>query len=186
MRDWFGPLDDGAQSYLAACNQFVLNAIMAGVATMLGAAAGRPGASLVVAAGGNGRDFGWKVSGAPDTWVTRPAAAPAGPQMPDHAARTPLPAIGDSAVIDAMGLGAAVLRFAPALAEALGEHAAPAFRDGRAQDPFIGPHPALPEGIAVGLDLSRPRTALGVMLGMVEARGEAGLIGRGIAPWPAA
>jgi len=184
VRGWFGPLPEGAEAYLKAANQFVLNAIMAGVATMLGAAAGVPDATLVVAAGGNGRDFGWKLSGDPETWIVRPAAEPVGPLMPGNAGRTPLPAIGDSAVIDAIGFGAACLRLAPQLAEALEDHVDPAFFDDKAHLPFLGPHSGLPEGVAVGLDLGRERIVLGIMLGMVEAAGQAGLIGRGIAPWP--
>ena len=59
-----------------------------------------------------------------------------------------------------------------------------AFLTEAAHDPFIGPHPELPlPGLKVGLDLNRPRTSLGIMLGMVDAEGTKGLIGRGIAPW---
>ncbi len=185
VRGWFGPLPAPAEAYLKAANQFVLNAIMAAAATMLGAAAGTPDATLVVAAGGNGRDFGWKVASAPDAWVVRPAQEPIGPLLPGAAGRTPLPAIGDSAVIDAVGFGAACLRFAPDLGAALADHVDPAFFTDKAHLPFVGPHPGLPEGVRVGLDLGRERICLGVMLGMVESAGHAGLIGRGIAPWPA-
>ena len=138
----------------------------------------------MVAAGGNGHDFGWKLAGAPAEWVVRPAQPPVGPLLPGIAGRSPLPAIGDSAVIDALGLGAACLRFAPNLFSAMLEYVDPAFDTKEAHLPFVGPHPALPDGVRVGLDLARERICLGVMLGMVDAGGHAGLIGRGVAPWP--
>ena len=185
VRGWFGPLPDDAEAYLKAANQFVLNAVMAAAATMLGAAARTPDATIVVAAGGNGLDFGWKLANAPDEWVVQPANPPVGPLLPGIAGRTPLPAIGDSAVIDALGLGAACLRFAPDLYAALLEHVDPAFGTKDAHLPYVGPHPALPDGVRVGLDLARERVCLGIMLGMVDAAGHQGLIGRGVAPWPA-
>lgn len=184
VRGWFGPLPEAAEDYLKAANQFVLNVIMAACATMLGAAAATGEGKLVVAAGGNGRDFGWKLSGAPDTWVVKTAQVPVGPLMPGHDGRTSLPAIGDSAVIDAVGFGAACLRFAPELAGALEGYIEPTYFDQKAHLAFVGPHPALPEGVRVGLDLTRERIVLGVMLAMVEAAGQSGLIGRGVAPWP--
>lgn len=177
-------LSQPARAYLDAANQFGLNLVMAAAALMLAAGAGVPDSTMVVAAGGNGRDFGWKLAGDPDAWRRAPAAPPAGPRLPDCQGLEPLPAIGDSAVIDALGFGAACLRFAPALAEAFRDHADPAFLTPGAHDAFIGPHPAFPADIRLGLDPTRPRACLGVMLGALDARGEHGLIGRGIAPWP--
>lgn len=179
-----GPLATASEAYLAQANQFVLNVVMAAAALMIGAGAGTAGSRMVVACGGNGRDLGWKLAGAPEAWLTRPALPPVGPRMPGCEAAAPLPAIGDSAVIDALGLGAACLRFAPELAAGLKGFVDPAFLTAAAHDAYLGPHPALPDPtIRLGLDLSRGRTCLGIMLGMVGAGGE-GLIGRGIAPWP--
>ncbi|MEQ9608684.1 MAG: DUF1116 domain-containing protein, partial [Kiloniellaceae bacterium] len=156
--------------YLAETNQFVLNVIMAAAALMIGAGAGIAGSSFVVACGGNGRDLGYKLADAPERWLTLPASRPAGPRLPGHEGETPLPAIGDSAVIDALGLGAACLRFAPALATDLKDHVDPPYLAERAHDAFVGPHPDLPfPGLKFGLDLARPRACLGIMLGMVGA-----------------
>lgn len=175
-----------AAEYLVSANQFVLNIIMAACASMLAAAAGVEGSTVVVAAGGNGRDFGWKVSGQPDVWIVRPAAAPLGPLFPGREEAIALPAIGDSAVIDATGFGAACLRFAPDLAEALKNHVDPAYFTDAAHAPFLAAHPALPQGVRIGLDPEAAGPLLGVMLGIVEATGAHGLIGRGVAPWPRA
>jgi hypothetical protein len=179
-----GTLPDRARDYLERANQFVLNVVMAASALTMKAGAGVPESDLVVAAAGNGRDFGWKLAKAPDTWVTAPAARPIGGRLPGHEESVPLPAIGDSAVVDAIGFGAACLRFAPALGETLRAHVDPGFYDEAAHAPFVGPHPALPEGMRVGLDLTRQRRVLGIMLGMVGEAGTEGLIGRGVAPWP--
>jgi hypothetical protein len=182
-----GLFDDGlspqAEGYLEQANQFVLNIIMAGSAVMIAAGAGVPESQMVVAVGGNGREMGWKLAGNERTWITAHATAPVGGRMPGHEGIDPLPAIGDSAVIDAVGFGAACLRFAPALAQTLAAHIPADFFTEEAHAPFIGQHPELPESVHVGLDLTRSRRVLGIMLGMVGPKGE-GLIGRGVAPWP--
>ncbi|SMF37176.1 Protein of unknown function [Tistlia consotensis] len=179
-----GPLAPASEAYLARASQFVLNVLMAAAALMIGAGAGIAGSDLVVASGGNGRDLGWKLAGEPGRWRTAPATRPVGPRLPGHEASSPLPAIGDSAVLDALGLGAACLRFAPELGAGLRGFVDPAYYGVEAHAAFVGPHPALPfEGLKLGLDLTRTRRCLGIMLGMVGAQGE-GLVGRGIAPWP--
>jgi hypothetical protein len=181
-----GDLSRVTRDYLETANQFVLNVVMAAAALMIGAGAGVPGSALVVACGGNGLELGWKLAGDPERWVTGPATRPRGPRLPGHEAAEPLPAIGDSAVIDALGLGAACLRFAPELGAGLRDHIDPAYYTERAHEPFVAAHPALPfEGLRLGLDLTRPRSCLGIMLGMVGAAGTEGLVGRGVAPWAA-
>lgn len=185
--DLFGDgLSPQARAYLDAAGQFGLNVVMATAALMLRAAGGVPGSGMVVAAGGNGRDFGWKLAADPHVWRTAPATVPAGPRLPDRDDVEGLPAVGDSAVIDALGFGAACLRFAPDLAEAMAGHADPAFLTPAAHRAFIGPHPDFPADIHLGLDLTRPRACLGIMLGALDRAGARGLIGRGIAPWPTA
>ncbi|SON56961.1 hypothetical protein HDIA_3420 [Hartmannibacter diazotrophicus] len=176
-------LDETATADLRLANQFVLNLLMAGTAVMLAAAAGVPGSSLVVAAGGNGVDLGWKRADAPDQWITMPAAPPVGPRMkPDGDV---LPAIGDSAVLDACGFGAASLRFCPDLLAALGDLLPPVCADPEAHAAFVGPHPAFAiPGLRLGLDADCPAPRPGIMLAMLDAGGHFGLLGRGVAPWP--
>lgn len=184
-----GNLSPRATAYLDSAGQFALNVVMAAAALMIGAGAGVADSNMVIACGGNGEDLGYKLAASPDDWITVPASRPIGPRLPGFERSAALPAIGDSAVIDALGLGAACLRTCPEIAKVLqdyvdrGElHAA--FLDDRAHKPFIGPHPALGNtGIRLGLDLTRARDCLGIMLGMVEETGAQGLMGRGIAPW---
>jgi len=172
------------RAYLDLANQFVLNLIMASCAVMIGAGGGIADSRMVVAAGGNGVDFGWKLAGAPDVWHTMPAAAPVGPRFPVAGDSVFLPAIGDSAVIDACGFGAAALRYAPELMEALRGHGADLYFTAAASTPFLGAHPAFPADLHVGLGIDRAMPARGVMLAALDAAGEKGLIGRGVSPWP--
>ncbi len=178
-------VSDSSESYLEEANQFVLNIIMATAALMIGAGAGISGSQLIVAAGGNGAQFGYKIADAPDTWVVKPANVPIGPKFPGNENINALPAVGDSAVIDALGFGAACLRLCPTLQTALTGFVDPSFFTKAAHKPFVGPHPMITnQTIHVGLELGASQTCLGVMLGMVGAAGSEGLIGRGIADWP--
>ena len=180
----------GTAAYLDSAGQFALNVVMAAAALMIGAGNNISGSRMVTASGDNGQDFGYKVANTPTKWLVRPATQPIGPRMPGHETAVPLPAIGDSAVIDALGLGAACLRFCPEIGTVLQStiengDLPDAFLDDRAHLPFIGPHPGLGnDEVRVGLDLDQSRTCLSINLGMVECKGEHGLIGRGIAPWP--
>lgn len=177
-------LDDPARAYIAAAAQFGLNAVMGACAVML-AAAGTTDSDMVSAVGGNGVDFGWQVAGAPGAWRTAAAKRPVGPLFADLPTERILPAIGDSAVIDACGLGGAILRHAPTLIEALAPfHPAAAFET-QASAAFVGAHPLLPPDIRVGLRAEQIGHHPGIILAMLDATGEAGLIGRGIARWPA-
>ena len=183
-------LSPRATKYLDGAGQFALNAIMAAAALMIKAGAGIPGSRMLVACGGNGESLGFKVADAPDKWLTKPATRPIGGRLPGLEQTDALPAIGDSAVIDAFGFGAACLRFSPEIAGSLQDQfdrqlISSAFLDDRAHNAFIGPHPRLGnDSIRVGLDLSQPRECLGINLGIVEETGKHGLIGRGVAPWP--
>jgi hypothetical protein len=172
-----------ARDYLLIANQFVFNVIMAACALMIEAGTGVAASRAVTAAGGNGVRFGWKLAGAPDDWHTAPARQPIGPRFANARERVVLPAIGDSAVIDACGFGAAALRYAPEMIAALRGHVPPGYFENAASAPFIGPHPAFPPDLAVCLDIDRAAPIRGILLGAIDADGEAGLIGRGIAPW---
>lgn len=178
-------LSGEARDYLSLVNQFVLNVIMAACAVMIGAGAGIEESRVVTAAGGNGVSFGWQLAGTPGVWQTVAAAAPVGPHFPHTTGRRFLPAIGDSAVIDACGFGAAALRYAPDMIAALRGHVPDAYFETAASTPFIGPHPAFSPDLRLCLDFDGSGPVRGVMLAAIDADGEAGLVGRGVALWPA-
>lgn len=180
-------LSDASYDYLQQAGQFVLNIIMATCALMLRAGNDVDGSGMVTACGGNGQELGFKTGYASAVWTTLPARRPVGPHLPGKETSLALPAIGDSAVIDALGFGAACLRFSPSLYNPLKPHVSADYAEIAAHDAYLGPHPLFPHsGLKLGLDLSRPRQCLGIMLGMVEETGSEGLIGRGVAPWPKA
>lgn len=64
--------------------------------------------SLVTAFGGNGVDIGLKLGGRSDRWFTAPATPPSGLLSDGYGNDDRLGAIGDSALLDAMGFGAMV------------------------------------------------------------------------------
>ena len=193
---------DALMSGLASTPLFFLTLWMAAARLMLSAAErGAPG-TLVTRMGGNGEAFGITLARRPQTWCTLPSAAPRGPYL--DAALTslsPLGAIGDSAVIDALGFGGQALCFAPEPRAAL----EPYLPDGRGRlarstsadeggdrsrtpDPYQSlleaAHPAFAGvGVRVGLDAARiaasPLLPV-VTLGMVEKTGARGLLGRGV------
>ena len=100
--------------YIANTPPFFLNLWMAAVKTIMEAAKGLETSSVITAIGGNGIEFGLQLAGLPERWFTVPAAAPNAVYNPGFSSNNALGAIGDSAVVDAFGLGAMALGFAPA------------------------------------------------------------------------
>ncbi|MGH8619295.1 MAG: DUF1116 domain-containing protein, partial [Burkholderiales bacterium] len=146
---------------------------------MLSAAEHKLPATLVTRMAGNGEVFGLSLAGQPDAWITMPATAPQGPRLPNaNAASAALGAIGDSAVIDALGFGGQALHLAPE------PHAA--LRPFLPADAIAlaAPHPAFgASSVRVGLDADAVEKGGGVpvvTLGMVERTGREGLLGRGV------
>jgi hypothetical protein len=136
---------------LRAIPAFVLPILMAGAAAAL-----RHHRCTIEALGGNGVDFGFRRRG-DSAWRQLPAEAPRGERWPGRETVVPLPAIGDSVLIDFCGLGAQA--DAPALRLAL-------------LDPSTGL-----------VDPARIAGGAGVPLfnlAILDDAGEAGLIGRGI------
>jgi hypothetical protein len=174
---------DPVVRHMVDATQFCLNLWMAACATMLGAGGEIPGSTLVVGAGGNGHRFGIRLGASPQAWVAGPAGVPVGPTFPGGEGCVRLPAIGDSAVIDALGLGAMALDACPNLMQSLGSVAAQAA--GQATALLVDHHGVL--GRAAGLDAARVaawgRPPL-VCLAALDASGEAGLVGRGLAAHP--
>ncbi|MFD1009456.1 oxamate carbamoyltransferase subunit AllG family protein [Oceanisphaera ostreae] len=174
-------INDFLQQSLA----FALNVWMAACCLMMSAAEGVVGSSLVTKAAGNGIEFGIQLAAAPGKWVTTAAPAINGAIDPSHQGRTALGALGDSAVVDFMGLGGQVLNTAHASREALGN-----YLPGNAlQRPIMALAAALP-GFEQRLAVTCARNVVAsgagplTLLGMIEDKGEAGRIGGGVADAP--
>jgi uncharacterized protein DUF1116 len=115
-------------AFLAGNHHFFLNLTMAGAkCCSLAAADGAHGSTIVHLMARNGVEVGVQVAGLPGRWFTAPAAPVQDALLregftEDDAARD----IGDSAVIECIGLGGMVIAAAPAVATFFGGTAADA------------------------------------------------------------
>lgn len=163
---------------------YFLTLAMAAAKRMLIAAEGYAPTSLVTALGGNGQVFGLQLAHRPGHWIVAASAAPSGPRFPHVAADVPvLDAIGDSAVIDAVGLGGHALVHAPEPRAALADYLPVDFSELSARLMSIE-HPDFEANrLRVGLDARRVvdhEVSPLVTLAMIDAQGVAGLLGRGV------
>lgn len=106
-------------TFLHGCKAFALNLWMGAAALILGAAEGIPGSTAVTRAGGNGTTFGIQVASRPGHWRTVPGTPPLGPVDPAHQGQGAVGAIGDSAVVDMLGLGGQSVASAPTVRQSL-------------------------------------------------------------------
>lgn len=173
-----GLLDD-----MAANPLYFLTLWMAACALMLRAAEGGALPGLVTRAGGNGEAFAIALAARPGQWISTDDVGLDGPRLPGKSVDAPVSgAIGDSAVIDMLGLGGQRLRHAP---EPLSVFS-PYVRQGigvAVESLLVESHPALSSTGAVGLDAKRVgglNQAPLVVLAMLAADGVGGFLGRGV------
>src|SRR5256885_4566089 len=76
--------------------------------------------TVVTAMARNGTDFGVQVSALGGRWFTAPAQLPQGLYFPGYGAADANPDMGDSAILEALGLGAFAMAAAPAVAGFVG------------------------------------------------------------------
>lgn len=182
--------------FLAANHHFFLNLTMA-AAKCASLAAGTEGSTLVNLISRNGTDVGIQIAGLPGRWFTAPAALVEHALLREgHSEEDAAPDIGDSAVIECIGLGGTAIAAAPVVATFSGGSAADAIEStreiaqvcaGRSRRFTI---PALDfAGTPVGID-ARLAVELGVTprisTGVLHASSGAGQIGAGVAPQPVA
>lgn len=148
---------------------------------------------VVLAMGSNGRSFGLKVSGV-DGWVTAPAPYATGRLDPGRRTSEASPLLGDSCIIEALGLGGLSLAAAPEVAPYLGCDAQELERRTRAGwDSTIAVHRSLrlpldggrgaPLGIDVGLALASAVLPV-IDAGIAHRDAGVGQIGAGLAEIP--
>lgn len=178
------PVLDKIREFLDGAMAFALNIWMANSSLMMAAAEGVDGASLITQAAGNGYEFGVQVAAKPGQWITMAAPEVKGAIEAAHTGRTAVGAIGDSAVVDFMGLGGQVLNTATASYDNL--------KDYLPEDALSRPEKAL-SGTLQAIDrpvVTSARQVVAnaggpfVLLGMIEDRGEAGRIGGGVVDVP--
>ncbi|MEO1453629.1 MAG: DUF1116 domain-containing protein [Pseudomonadota bacterium] len=183
-----GIQDADARAFLHASPSLFLNLWMAGTKCLMRLAEGIDGASLVTAAGGNGRDLGLQIAGLPGQWFTASATPPVGRFDVDVPQERALGAIGDSAVVEGYGLGAMAIHLSPAQMDGLGAFLPADMAVRRAAFP-VGRHPVfgaldLRLGLAARHMTTAQRGAV-IGLGIIDADGTDGRLGGGIYDMPA-
>jgi len=102
-------------AFMAGNEQFFLNIGMAMGKSIMDPVRGIDACSLVAAMSRNGIDFGVRVSGTGDAWFTAPVEMPQGLYFPGYSEADANPDMGDSAIMETIGLGAFAMASAPAV-----------------------------------------------------------------------
>jgi len=111
-------------AFIGGNDQFFLNVVMALGKAVMDPVRGIEGASVVTAMSRNGTDFGVRVSGTGDRWFTAPVEMPDGLYFPGYSEVDANPDMGDSTIVETIGLGGFAMAAAPAVAGFVGAGAA--------------------------------------------------------------
>ena len=184
-----GIRDERAVRFMNSSPSLFLNLWMAAVKCAFRAAENVKDSAMVTAAGGNGIDAGIQVSSLPCRWILAPASPPRGDLDSSLPNSRVLGAVGDSAVIDAYGLGAMAFNVATRTADLFKNHL-PSDACSRRERLMIGPHLAFGDlDLQFGVS-ARQAAEFGsgpfVSLGALDAEGECGRLGGGIYEMPVA
>jgi hypothetical protein len=186
-----------ALAFIAGNDQFFLNVAMAMGKCILDPARGIADSTVVTAMARNGTDFGIRVAALGDRWFTAPVETPRGLYFPGYGAADANPDIGDSAIVEAVGLGAFAMAAAPAVAGFVGAggfDAAVGYTQAMSEL-TVGrnakwPIPALEfAGTPTGIDVRRvveSGVTPAINTGIAHRRAGVGQVGAGIARAPLA
>jgi hypothetical protein len=186
-----------ALAFIGGNDQFFLNVAMAMAKSVADPAQEVAGSTLVTAMSRNGADFGIRLAGLGRRWFTAPVEMPQGLYFPGYSAADANPDIGDSAILETVGLGAFAMAAAPAVAGFVG---AGGFREALAQTERMSeiaagrnPRWAIPAlefaGSPTGIDLRRVvETGIvpAINTGIAHRRAGVGQVGAGVARAPLA
>lgn len=203
MAPWLAraaPAGDGeglaaALEFIAGNDQFFLNVAMALGKAVTDPAGGVDGSSIVTAMSRNGTDFGVRVSGTGEEWFTAPVEMPRGLYFPGFTEADANPDMGDSAIVETIGLGGFAMAASPAVAgfvgagraaDALGfTQAMCEITAGRSADWTL---PALDfEGVPQGIDVRKvAETGVAPVIntGIAHKRPGVGQVGAGVVRAP--
>ena len=106
--------------FIGANDQFFLNVAMAMGKAMADPARGVAGSTMVTAMCRNGTDFGIRVAATGEQWFTAPVEQPKGLYFPGYSEKDANPDIGDSAIVETIGLGGFAMAASPAVAGFVG------------------------------------------------------------------
>jgi hypothetical protein len=107
-------------AFIGGNDQFFLNIAMAMGKAIADPARGIEGSTVVTAMARNGTDFGIQVSGTGDAWFTAPVEMPQGLYFPGFTEADANPDMGDSTIVETVGLGGFAMGAAPAVAGFVG------------------------------------------------------------------
>ena len=172
--------------FLKSSPSFFLNLWMAACKTLAQGGIA-PGSGIITAIGANGVDFGLQVGSLPGKWWTAPAAPPQGALENGFTREQSLPAIGDSAIVDAFGFGCMAMHHSPRQHEALSRFM-PEPSASLGQSLLLGTHalfstPTVRIACSVRNAVNTDKT-LPIALGILDKEGQHGRIGGGIALVP--
>jgi hypothetical protein len=120
VREATGPALERLLDFLVGNDQFFLNLAMAAAKAATEAIAEVPGATVVSVMARNGTEFGIRVAGCGSRWLTAPVATPEGLFFPGFGPPDANPDIGDSAIVETIGLGGMAMAASPAVARFIG------------------------------------------------------------------
>ncbi len=110
------PGDQGSVlEFLAGNDQFFLNLGMAAGKAIMDPVGDIPGSTVVWAMCRNGRDFGIRVGATCKRWFTAPALMPRGLYFPGFTQEDANPDLGDSAIMETVGLGGFAMAASPSV-----------------------------------------------------------------------
>lgn len=113
-----------ALAFMGSNDQFFLNVIMATGKAIMDPVRDITFSTVVTAMCRNGTEFGIRVSGLGDRWFTAPVEMPDGLYFPGFSAADANPDMGDSTIVETIGLGGFAMAAAPAVAGFVGAGAA--------------------------------------------------------------
>jgi hypothetical protein len=150
-------------AFMAGNDQFFLNVAMVMGKAIMDPVSGIEGCSVVTAMSRNGTDFGIRVSATGDAWFTAPVEMPAGLYFPGFTEADANPDMGDSTILETIGLGGFAMAAAPAVAGFVGAgNASQAARFTRSMyEITVGRNPAwtIPAldfaGVPTGIDIRK-------------------------------
>jgi hypothetical protein len=106
--------------FIGSNDQFFLNVAMVLGKAIMDPVSNIEGSSVVTAMSRNGTDFGIRVSGLGEEWFTAPVEMPEGLYFPGFSAEDANPDMGDSTIVETIGLGGFAMAASPAVAGFVG------------------------------------------------------------------
>ena len=182
-----GISDAATREFIDTSPNLFLNLWMAASKCLMLRTSAIDDSSFVTAIGANGVDVGIQISALPGRWFQAPASAPKGRIEIDLPAERALPAIGDSAVVEGLGLGAMSIQLSPEQEKNFADFLPQDYRD-RAQRLMCGSHPGFGEldcklGLTARAAVAQKQGPI-IALGILDISGEKGRLGAGIYDMP--